>query len=312
MELRVRLLWEYVDRICTPVLKSWLIKNSSDDGYANNEVFFDEVSLKVFEKLISDASAFYKEFIDADIDDKKKLEKKFGSKIRQQIKWSAEDLLKARGVITYIQSASSEEKTANNSRRLELMAIRDRKLSIQEREELNKLRKYDQNFYGYETESNDSPGEDGYKELGGSLSFNAEDEDSNRDIFKNTGNIANQPEIKLERLSLTELAYELVEECFDKHYSDINSSKKEEFIYMKFWDEQYSSIHIKDLAEKIGFDHSNPTQFFQRFLKKVNDCLRSLDALGVFKNIDEKEAILKNPAVEIRMISDEMEIVKAF
>lgn len=334
MELneRVSLLWLYIDLEAPRYLKSWLNTNSTSKGYANDEAFFDEVIFETFEKLINSDNAFFKQFSETEmeiiggLDNKTKkdlqeikensaqiLERNFGSTIRFALKNKAIDLLKKRGVIKESKSVkglSEEEKTKRNQRRKELIAIKDkdRSLTSTEKEELYNLRKYEQFFFGYERESNDKDDDVNAKTLTGNLNFGADDVGSESASCAERGMVATsfyQPEKSSERLEVLEATYELIEECFDHNYIEIKDSIKKQFIYMVFWDENLAKNYLKDLAKNIGFQHSNPTQVFQRFLTSVNECLTRNNPLDF-------ELTLKETSKEVGVIMKEIEVLKVY
>ena len=314
MELKVQLLWEYIDRVSKPVLVSWLRRNNAEDGYANDQIFFDEVSLKAFETIIGmtkngEYKTLYNQLMCFDIDDKKGLEKQLGSQIRQQIVWSAIDLLDdkkgGRGIINK-RTGFGEEETIRNQRRNELMAIKDRPLTTAEKDELYNLRKYDQFFFGYERESDANGDDTDSNKLTGNLKFGVDVKDDKSDIYAEHGMVAKsfyQPERSSERLEVLEFVYELIEECFDNNYSSIKDAVKKEFIHMVFWDVSLVNNFLKDLAKGIGFNHSNPTQVFQRFLDSVNECLTKNNPLDF-------ELALKETSKEVDVIMKEIEVLQ--
>lgn len=86
-------------------------------------------------------------------------------------------------------------------------------------------------------------------------------------------------------------AYLVIESCFKKAIETVKEKAKSEFIQSAFWDYGNFDFPLKKLAEVVGYEKSNPTQDFNRFVEKVNLCTNSHDIRIV--NVGEQIDILR-------------------
>lgn len=90
-----------------------------------------------------------------------------------------------------------------------------------------------------------------------------------------------------EQILMAKQAYQIIKKCFDVAIGSVKDSTKSIFIDKSFWEQEAYDVPLKDLAKVLGYKNSNPTQDFNRFVGKVNDCT---EPSGV-KVINPKEQI---------------------
>lgn len=119
---------------------------------------------------------------------------------------------------------------------------------------------------------------DRYKNIG----F-AEDISEHEDLVNNTY-------VTGENIHLARLAYKTIKDCFDTAIETIRDLTRKTFLTDAFWSLNQCDIPIKELASVVGFDNSNPTQTFNRFVEKVSLCT---EPNGIFiNNINEQVEFL--------------------
>lgn len=64
---------------------------------------------------------------------------------------------------------------------------------------------------------------------------------------------------------------EIIKGCLDGALLSIKNIARASFLKEAFWRQEYD-LPLKALAETLGFDNSNPTQDFNRFIAKVDEC----------------------------------------
>ena len=69
-------------------------------------------------------------------------------------------------------------------------------------------------------------------------------------------------------------AYQYIKACFDSVNVALKEDAKQHFFSGAFWGE-FLGVQLKDIAELVGFVHTNPAQFFQRECIKIDKCLFS-------------------------------------
>lgn len=66
-------------------------------------------------------------------------------------------------------------------------------------------------------------------------------------------------------------AYQIVKDCLTSTLLTVKEAAKSKFLQSAFWRNKHE-LPLKALAEHFGFAHSNPTQEFNRFAARVNNC----------------------------------------
>jgi DNA-directed RNA polymerase specialized sigma24 family protein len=69
-------------------------------------------------------------------------------------------------------------------------------------------------------------------------------------------------------------AYENIQKCFTSLVSNITNTVRANFLKEAFWVADNYGVPLKQLAEILGYEKSNPTQDFNRFVEKVSDCTK--------------------------------------
>jgi hypothetical protein len=67
-------------------------------------------------------------------------------------------------------------------------------------------------------------------------------------------------------------AYSAIKNCFGLTSKTVKGEAKLTFFYTAFWEFSDLGMTIKELAKHLGFENSNPTQEFNRFVSKVSHC----------------------------------------
>ncbi len=67
-------------------------------------------------------------------------------------------------------------------------------------------------------------------------------------------------------------AYEVIAYCFQNALILVKESERQRFYQAVFWELDEYNMTVKDLAAHVGYANSNPTQDFNRFVKKVSEC----------------------------------------
>lgn len=93
-------------------------------------------------------------------------------------------------------------------------------------------------------------------------------------------------------------ALDLIKRCFEKYAEATKDQIKATFFESAFWHRNYLDTSIKELAEDLGFIHTNPTQEFNRFVKKVSGCTEKGDV--ILSAVDNQLEIL------LQLAGDEM------
>ena len=87
-------------------------------------------------------------------------------------------------------------------------------------------------------------------------------------------------------------ALHVIRKCFEM-FSEMNQDQEKlAFFDAAFWRRIYLDISIKDLAEHVGFKHSNPTQEFNRFVAKISSCTEK-DGINVTNPSEQIEVLLE-------------------
>jgi molecular chaperone GrpE (heat shock protein) len=69
-------------------------------------------------------------------------------------------------------------------------------------------------------------------------------------------------------------AYENIQVCFSSVVSTITNAIRANFLKEAFWVSDNYGVPLKQLANILGYDKSNPTQDFNRFVEKISDCTK--------------------------------------
>lgn len=94
-----------------------------------------------------------------------------------------------------------------------------------------------------------------------------------------------------EQYLIAKSAYTTIQNCFYKAINTVKEKAKAEFIKSAFWNYGNFDLPLKQLAKVVGYDKSNPTQDFNRFIEKINLCTNSYDIRLV--NVGEQIDILR-------------------
>lgn len=78
--------------------------------------------------------------------------------------------------------------------------------------------------------------------------------------------------ISPEKILLAKQAYQVIKRCFEGALNNVSNQMKVHFLTEAFWEMDSYGLPIKKLAEVLGYENSNPTQDFNRFVSKVSDC----------------------------------------
>ena len=87
-------------------------------------------------------------------------------------------------------------------------------------------------------------------------------------------------------------ALDVIKKCFENFAEATKDKLKATFFEAAFWRRNYLDMSVKELAENMGFIHSNPTQEFNRFLTKVSGCTEKQDVILSAPN-DQIEILLQ-------------------
>lgn len=79
---------------------------------------------------------------------------------------------------------------------------------------------------------------------------------------------------KTDTIIVAKQALEIIKTCLDGALMSIKNAARARFLKEAFWRSEYD-LPLKSLAETLGFDNSNPTQDFNRFVVKVDECTSS-------------------------------------
>ena len=75
-----------------------------------------------------------------------------------------------------------------------------------------------------------------------------------------------------EQYMMAKQAYQIIKDCFQGAISGVSNTVKATFINAAFWESNNYGLPIKQLAKHLGYENSNPTQDFNRFVQKVSEC----------------------------------------
>lgn len=75
-----------------------------------------------------------------------------------------------------------------------------------------------------------------------------------------------------EQYLMAKQAYQIIKDCFQGAISGISNVVKASFLNEAFWELAKYDLPIKQLAKHLGYENSNPTQDFNRFVQKVSEC----------------------------------------
>lgn len=66
--------------------------------------------------------------------------------------------------------------------------------------------------------------------------------------------------------------YQWIKNCFEAVSVEIQNNERKRFFYAAFWEFDNYDMPMKTLAGHLGYQSSNPTQEFKRFIDKVTLC----------------------------------------
>lgn len=69
--------------------------------------------------------------------------------------------------------------------------------------------------------------------------------------------------------------YLIIRECFEGAITFVSHQLKSNFLRTAFWEQDEYGLPLKKLAEVLGYENSNPTQDFNRFVQKVSECTQT-------------------------------------
>ena len=78
-----------------------------------------------------------------------------------------------------------------------------------------------------------------------------------------------------EQYMIAKQAYKIIKDCFQGAMSGISNGIKTTFLGEAFWESDKYGLPLKQLAKLLGYENSNPTQEFNRFVQKVSECTQS-------------------------------------
>lgn len=78
--------------------------------------------------------------------------------------------------------------------------------------------------------------------------------------------------LRPERLVEAREVYEIIAYCFQNALILVKERERQRFYHVVFWELDEYNMTVKDLAAHVGYANSNPTQDFNRFVKKVSEC----------------------------------------
>jgi hypothetical protein len=67
-------------------------------------------------------------------------------------------------------------------------------------------------------------------------------------------------------------AYTWIENCFKSALTSVKDTGRANFYYAAFWEFEQYALNLKELALRLGYKSSNPTQELSRFVAKVTLC----------------------------------------
>jgi len=94
-----------------------------------------------------------------------------------------------------------------------------------------------------------------------------------------------------EHYLMAKQAYDIINNCFQVSISGISNTVRATFLNEAFWESNKYGLPLKQLAKHLGYENSNPTQDFNRFIQKVNECTET-SGINVV-NPDEQIEFLK-------------------
>jgi DNA-directed RNA polymerase specialized sigma24 family protein len=94
-----------------------------------------------------------------------------------------------------------------------------------------------------------------------------------------------------EQYLIARQAYEIIKDCFKGAISGISNMVKATFLSEAFWELAKYDLPLKQLASHLGYENTNPTQEFNRFVVKVSSCTEQKGIKVV--NPDEQIEFLK-------------------
>lgn len=75
-----------------------------------------------------------------------------------------------------------------------------------------------------------------------------------------------------EQYLIAKEAYNQIFNCFSKVMDTVNNSVKSHFLNEAFWSLDEYGLPLNKLASFLGYEHTNPTQDYNRFVEKVDIC----------------------------------------
>lgn len=75
-----------------------------------------------------------------------------------------------------------------------------------------------------------------------------------------------------EQILIAQQSYQIIKACFDGALVAVNDQTKHDFYRAVFWELDKYELSVKELAAYLGYQNSNPTQDFNRFVEKVSAC----------------------------------------
>lgn len=81
----------------------------------------------------------------------------------------------------------------------------------------------------------------------------------------------------VEQYLMAKQAYKVIQDCFSSSISSVSNAIRANFLKEAFWEADSYGLPLKKLAVVLGYENSNPTQDFNRFVTKVSDCTQKFN-----------------------------------
>ena len=75
-----------------------------------------------------------------------------------------------------------------------------------------------------------------------------------------------------EQILIAQQSYQIIQACFATAMMSVTDQAKHAFYQAVFWELDKYDLSVKELAAYLGYQTSNPTQDFNRFVEKVSNC----------------------------------------